>query len=191
MGTWVEFWKESVKKEDAMRNKWSDTYGADFKLKKHRNLPSITGEGVETNTSLTGLPNASRFSNYNGVSKLSLTHPEPHSSSPTNMHRTASNGGYYQHSTHVGGGNPTYGKYGTSMGYDPTGELPRIIQKSPFVSLPQPPRPAAGSAGHSPKNGHYVNGRVYATASHKSMMQRHEMQMQREAGRPAWFRDTI
>jgi hypothetical protein len=41
--------------------------------------------------------------------------------------------------------------------------------------------PAAGTAGHSPKNGHFVNGHLYGTEPHEVVMARYNNSIRQEA----------
>lgn len=172
--TWVEFWKESIRREDKTRNKWNETYG--LTKPTRRNLPDIDIE-TRKEYSQTPEPQPSRF----GYSGIRLT---PQSRSPSQRGPRADVQSTMANSIRWWGAART--------APDPR-SLPHISQT--WYSDSQT-MPAAGSGGHSAKNGHYINGRVYGADSRRKMMWRHQQDVNKEAVhqntiRNNWFRDTI
>lgn len=248
MGTWVNFWKETVAKEDALRNEWNGFYGEFYGVKPEKmskgtsrdkskrnnrkssssvasysskqcqqSLDGSTGRssglsgrsgaasrmgsrsnsgvssvrgvsGVSDVSGVSGVPSsraASRFS-YNKSAIASQTFPlineEAHLINEEARKQDKLSRTFAGNSKELTVA-PQHQEWQT------TGHRNRAPRRLPPTYNIASKLPAAGSAGHSPKNGHFVNGVLHGAPSYRQTVKAYQKDVENDLlNKKIWYR---
>lgn len=171
----LNWWKEAVKKENVTRDVWNKSFSSTGEHPYHsyskpaENVQYVTASGYKQH----GTAHPSAYANNPYVannpyqtrqySRQGMKQP----SGSTWLPQPRSN---YQQTGWIPALESTQGNRYEMPAAGVATHRPRAPQANAWAAHTLP---AAGSAGHSPKNGHFVNGHCYPTGSHREMMTRH------------------
>lgn len=206
---YVQFWKEAVRKENGTRDSWTTSYGSggsgasyhafskpaaeqqqyierpvNYRLGSshptaYANNPYVPHDGHVANHQ-TSNPYQPPRTAHNGDLKTGVPNKRTRNWLPQPVYNYNQTGWVPQLQMTQGD------RYDIPVAGVATA-LPRVATTNAWAAHSLPP---AGSAGHSPKNGHYVNGHLYGTGSRNQMMAHHNSRMKYQPMESRNFRYT-